>query len=515
MTLGTPHQQIGEIMRAIGAGQLDAAGESARALVGAHPDHPDALTVLAMTQGRLGEVDDAIVSATRAAEIAGDARPDIRRGLAQLLRSAGRVPEAITVFQQLVGMTDDPEAWYGLALCFEQTRRHDEAVAAARRALSAKPDHVMARITLARALRVGGREGAGEALTELDRIEATRLPPVFAVHFHTECGQCLDRLERYDEAFSAFMKGNSAFDAMPETMRISKDALPSVLDRTRTLLTSEGWSTRNVPSRHHGRSPVFVVGFPRSGTTMLEQMFGAHSGVITSDEAPFIRDLVREIEGFGKRGDGEGGKGYPEGLSTLDDGQIERLRERYWSLARKRLGADVERKVLVDKQPLNLGYLACIGRVFPGAKVVVVLRDPMDTVLSCFMQAFTPNQATVHFSSLRRAALLYANVMDLWLETGSRCGVEAMTVRYEDVTAEPGDEIRRCLAHAGLAWEEGVESFHEHIGRKFVSTPSYERVGKPISRKSVGRWVRYHDRVAGVLPLVERFRNEFGYARSE
>lgn len=506
MTRATPHQQIGEIVRAIGAGRLGAAAESARALVGQYPDDPDALTVLALTQARTGELDEAIVNASRASDVAGSGRPDIRRGLAQLLRSAGRISEAIASFREISETTGDPEAWYGLALCYEQTRRHEEGVAAARRAIAGKPDHVMARVALARALR-----GAGDvpgALEAIDQVNAPGLPPVLAVHVLTERGQCLDRLERFDEAFSAFTKANAAFDAMPESMRISKDAFPSLLDRTRTLLDSAAWGGAESSAGWDGPRPVFVVGFPRSGTTMFEQMLGAHSRVITSDEAPFIRDIVREIEAMG-------GGPYPGSLGVLDQGQTQRLRERYWSLARKRLGREVDEKTLVDKQPLNLAYLACIGRLFPGAKVLVVLRDPMDTVLSCFMQAFTPNQATVHLSSLRRAALLYAKVMGLWMDTGDRCGVESLVVRYEDVIEDPRGQVERCLKHAGLDWEDGIESFHEHIGRRFVSTPSYQSVGKPISRKSVGRWVRYHDRVEGVLPLIERFRNEFGYGRSE
>lgn len=504
MTRATPHQQISQIMRAIGAGRLGPAVEAARTLARDLPDDPDALSVLAVALARTGDLDEAIAHSSRAAELGGESRPDIVRGYAQLLRSAGRIPKAIAAFERLAGSSDDAEAWYGLALCYEQTRSHAEAVSAARRVLTHRPDHAMARVALARSLRASGE--AESALGELAGIAVAGLPAVIAVHLFTERGHCLDRLGRVGEAFDAYTRANSAFDAMPETMRIAKDAFPSVIDRTHALLSSREWASR-LTFAGPARAPVFVVGFPRSGTTMIEQMLGAHSGVITSDEAPFIRDVVRELDAIPG--------GYPGALTTLNEHQASGLRDRYWSLARRRLGPGVADKTLVDKQPLNLAYLACVGRLFPGARVVVVARDPMDAVLSCWMQAFTPNQATVHFSSLRRAAALYEKVMGLWLESGERCGVEAITVRYEDVLDDPRGQMSRCLAHAGLAWEQGVESFHEHIGRRFVSTPSYQSVGTPISRKSVGRWVRYHDHVEGVLPILERFRSVLGYGRSE
>jgi len=504
MTRAAPQNQIADIMRAIRAGNIESAVSAGRTLVQSYPDDPNALAILATAQSRSGELDAAIAGTTRAVELAGAARTDIRLALAQLLRSAGRTERAIEEFQSVAESSDDPEAWYGLALCYEQSRRFEEARSAAQRVLRTRPDHPLARLTMARTLRGLGQ--VNEALDELSSMDARKCPAVIAVHLHTERGHCLDQLKRYDDAFSEFAKANAAFDAMPETMRISKSVFPSMLDATSTLLNSSDWVSRAVQPDATDRKPVFVVGFPRSGTTMLEQMLGAHSQTITSDEAPFIRDLVREIAAIDR---------YPESLLSLDVAKCAELQEKYWSLARRRLGADVDTKVLVDKQPLNIAYLACIGSVFPGAKVIVVLRDPMDAVLSCFMQAFTPNQATVHLSSVSRASALYGRVMGLWLDTRDRCGVDPLVVRYEDVIGNPREEISRCLSHIGLSWEESIESFHERIGRKFVSTPSYLSVAQPISRKSVGRWDRYHDRVKGALQTLERFRIEFGYGRSD
>lgn len=499
MTRATPNPEIGEVLRALSSGRLDAAEQLCRDLIGRSPNDPAPLAAYSMILARSGRLDEAIESARRAAALGGG-RDDLRAGLAQLLRSAGRIDDAIAEFEALTARTDDPEAWYGLAVCYEQTRRPSEASEAARRALAGRPGHPMAIATLARAQRATG--DLDGAISLLDQALSGRAPTVALVHLHTERGKCLDALGRTDEAFSAFERANAAFDQMPETMRISRDAFPAMLERTRELVESEAWASR-VRHEEQDRAPVFVVGFPRSGTTMLEQMLGAHSAVVTSDEAPFIRDVVRQVDQMG---------GHPARLAMLSEAEAASLRDLYWSRARGRLGDAADTRLLVDKQPLNIAYLACIGRVFPGARVIAVIRDPMDAVLSCYMQAFTPNQATVHLSSLRRAAELYSKVMDLWLETRDRTDIEWLMVRYEDLTERPREELERCLDHIGLAWEPALESFHERIGHRYISTPSYQSVGKPISRKSVGRWDRYHDRVAGVLPLVERFRVEFGYA---
>ncbi len=513
MTRAATQQQIAAVMRAINAGQLESAVHASRDLVASFPDDPNPLALLSMALARSGELDDAISTARNAADLGGDDRLDLRLGLAQLLRSAGRTDEALAAFRAIADRTNDPESWYGLALCHEQSRQSAEAASAARRVLAARPGHVMAGITLARAMRAERK--AEEALSQLSSCDVARAPAIVAVHLHTERGHCLDQLGRYDEAFAAFTKANAAFDSMPESMRISKDAFPAMLDATRHLLQSDRWATRDVFNPGSETQPVFVVGFPRSGTTMFEQMLGSHSRVITSDEAPFIRDVVRDIESIGAAGGTQARARYPGALVSLTAEQCAELRDRYWAHARKRLGRAVDSRVLVDKQPLNIAYLACIGRIFPGAKVIVVVRDPMDTVVSCFMQAFTPNQATVHFSSLKRTADLYARVMSLWLEMRDKTGVDALMVRYEDVIDNPRVEVTRCLHHIGLSWEDGIESFNERIGRRFISTPSSQGVATPISRKSVGRWDRYHDRVEGVLQTVERFRIEFGYARSE
>ena len=513
MTRAATQQQIAAVMRAINAGQHESAMHASRDLVASFPDDPNPLALLSMTLARSGELDDAISAASKAADLGGDDRHDLRLGLAQLLRSAGRTDEAVAAFREIADRTNDPESWYGLALCHEQSRQYAEAASAARRVLAARPGHVMAGITLARALRAERK--AEEALSQLNSYNIARAPAIVAVHLHTERGQCLDQLGRYDEAFAAFTKANAAFDSMPESMRISKDAFPAILDATRHLLQSDRWKGRAVFDPASETQPVFVVGFPRSGTTMFEQMLGSHSRVVTSDEAPFIRDVVRDIESMGAAGGTQERGGYPGALVSLTAEQCAELRGCYWAHARKRLGPTIDSRVLVDKQPLNIAFLACIGRIFPGAKVIVVVRDPMDTVLSCFMQAFTPNQATVHFSSLKRTADLYARVMSLWLETRDSTGVDALMVRYEDVIDNPRKEVTRCLQHIGLSWEDGIESFYERIGRRFISTPSSQGVATPISRKSVGRWDRYHDRVNGVLQIVERFRIEFGYARSE
>ncbi|RMF84793.1 MAG: sulfotransferase, partial [Nitrospirae bacterium] len=251
-------------------------------------------------------------------------------------------------------------------------------------------------------------------------------------------------------------------------------------------------------------SPAFLVGFPRSGTTLTGQILASHPQVAVTGQQPLLGRLIGELPNLlGRR--------LESGWDLCDLGaeELTRVRRRYWALVAEMVGPVEADRLLVDKLPLNVIDLGFAYRFFPRAKVVVLLRDPRDACLSCFMQPFHLNQANVNFLDLERTARLYAAVMELWFHYREALGNPYLELRYEELVADPEGRARELLAFLGLPWDEAVLRFHE-LGRE-VRTPSYAAVASPIYREAVGRWRHYREQLAPVAGILQPFVEAFGY----
>jgi hypothetical protein len=253
-------------------------------------------------------------------------------------------------------------------------------------------------------------------------------------------------------------------------------------------------------------SPIFVVGFPRSGTTLTQQILAAHPALETAEELPLLSALQRRVPEFSASG-----APYPEGLADLTGEGIGALRGAYWRAAEEAVDL-AEGKRLVDKLPLplTLVHLGLVRRLFPQAKIVVALRDPRDVILSCFMQAFEANEAMVHFNDLGTAARLYAEVMGLWLDLREGVGLDAHAFRYESLVAEPAATVAAICEHLGLDYSDSLLGYHQ--SSRPVATPSYRDVAEPVYSRAVGRWRNYRDHLKEVAPILAPFVAALGYA---
>lgn len=315
-----------------------------------------------------------------------------------------------------------------------------------------------------------------------------------------------DRLHDAGGAMRALHEAHAIqFDAMAklEPALAAGDVEP--LMRAAKDLDAErfrAWPQRAAPSAQ--ASPIFIVGFPRSGTTMLEQMLDAHPALGSMDERAFLQDLIDRME--------EWGLGYPDDLGRLDQAQCEALRALYW-----RLVADTGRvppgRRLVDKNPLNLLRLPLIMRLFPAAPIVLALRHPCDVVLSCYMQNFRSPAFALVCASLDRLARGYANAMRFWIRHAQLLEPRALVLRYEDLLDDFPGHVDRLAAFLELDDAAPMLHFHEHASRKsFISTPSYAQVVRPPSKAAIGRWRPYARWFDPVLPTLRPLIAHWGYA---
>ncbi|MGH6662816.1 MAG: sulfotransferase, partial [Rhodospirillales bacterium] len=232
--------------------------------------------------------------------------------------------------------------------------------------------------------------------------------------------------------------------------------------------------------------PVFIVGMPRSGTSLVEQILSSHSRVLGAGEVNHFRDAVVDILG-------DGGRGFPEAVRDLAARDFRRLGEAY--LERLALGAGKAARI-TDKMPRNFFFLGFIRLALPKARIVHCVRDPVDTCLSCYQIHFAAGQEfTYDLGDLGRYYRLYARLMDHW-----RAALPGrfLELGYEELVARPEPAMRRLLEFCGLVWEDACRDFH--LSRRPVHTASAHQVHRPIYRTAVRRWKRYEKHLG---PLLE------------
>ncbi|MFC5438205.1 sulfotransferase [Rhodanobacter umsongensis] len=315
-----------------------------------------------------------------------------------------------------------------------------------------------------------------------------------------------DRQGRYPEAWQARCTAHAtqldiARNVVPELLAADSQPL-QVAGGDLGHATRADWKPLSSPDSRH--SPVFVVGFPRSGTTLLEQMLDAHPDFRSMDERAYIHDLIEGMALVGQH--------YPADLASLTQQDADQLRSVYRRLVGKVL-PDLGERRLVDKNPLNMLCLPMIMRLFPHARIILCLRHPCDVLLSCSMQPFRSPAFMVLCSSLPRLARGYARAFEQWYRDVDAFAPRVLEWRYESVVSQFDDQVDRLGQFLETSDASPMARFAEHArDKRFISTPSYAQVTEGVHRKAVGRWQNYREQFEPVLPLLQPWIDRLGYA---
>lgn len=250
-------------------------------------------------------------------------------------------------------------------------------------------------------------------------------------------------------------------------------------------------------------SPVFIVAFPRSGTTLLEQMLDAHPGLQTMDEQPFLQEALARLQ--------QQGVVYPERLAEAEPHQLAEARRHYWARVRSKVTLAPGQRLL-DKNPLNMLRLPIIQRLFPNAPILLAIRHPFDVIISNYFQHFRAPEFARLCRDLPTLAAGYRRSFDFWYQQAELLKPNVREVFYEAFVSDFENQSRSIAAFAGLDWHEAMREPATHARSKgYISTPSYSQVIQPVNRKAVGRWKRYE---AQLLPLhdeVAHLMARWGY----
>lgn len=504
-------------------GQHAAAIAAYTRVLSAEPNDAGSWNNLGNIYAAQGQVDDAITAFEHAITYRSDS-PEIYLNLADVLRRADRAGPRLKVARDAARIAPDNrmvQTELGMALAHNDLL--DEAIAVLEATVAKWPDFGESYLELGRLYESTNRTDALAAL--LARLDPATTPPEAAfLHAwlaqregrfddaarHAEAipptihprwrqaliGNIAERLGDVRRAFSAFSAMNAVAiaEAPPRQGPTYREQLEADLARW-----TEEWAARwQAPPAADitRRDPVFLVGFPRSGTTLLDTMLMGLSDLCVLEERPMVAEVSRMLG--------------THDLATLKPEQSAQLREAYFASAQHH-GWDGQRW-LVDKHPLNMARAPLIHRIFPKARFILVERHPADAVLSCFMANFTLNHAMRSFTDLEEAARTYDAVFTAWHRALALFQLAVHPVRYERLVEEPRAELQPLVDWLGLEWNDRVLA-HEQTARSRarVRTASYAQIGEKLYTRASGRWRRYADYLAPVLPILEPWIRGMGY----
>jgi tetratricopeptide (TPR) repeat protein len=502
--------------------RFDEALESYDRALALQPDHAGTLNNRGNALHALERFDEALASYARALALQPD-HADALRNRGATLHALKRFDEALASYDRALALRPD----YAEALCNRGATLHERedlhgALAHYRRAVSLKPDLA------------DGYNNIGNVLDELGQLqeaqnaycEALRLDPnstatygnlaagktfkpgdahlaaMEALAAKTEGLSTIDRmrldfalgkayadLKDYARSIKHLSAGNAAKRA---TIAYDEQATVALFNRIEALFTPELIAAKS-GGGHPSALPVFVIGMPRSGTTLVEQIIASHPLAYGAGESQTLNDAAFIVRGT----DGKA-LPYPEFVAALDAGPLWQIGARYVAmlseLAAKHGAPGAER--ITNKMPSNYYFAGLIHLALPNAKIIHTIRDPLDTCMSCFSKLFTAEQNYAYdLGELGRYYRAYERLMAHWrrvLPAG-----RILDVRYEDVVADLEQQARRIIGYCGLPWDDRCLSFHETD--RPVRTASATQVRQPIYTSAIGRWRVYEGQIAPLL----------------
>lgn len=543
--------QLHEIARLFQANRLPEARAAGRRLASAVPDNAQVLALLGAIHGRLGEFGEAESCYERLCRLEPNSfqhhcylglsrvmqkrldeayapfermlqlRPDFAEGhmhMGCLLRDLGRHEAAIGHLRQALQLAPklhDAAVFLANILIFQGGL--DEALVLCNRVLAQMPNHSEALASKALILEKQGNPDAaweclapvvgGNAITpgiaiiyaklasKYDRVEhAVSLlnsmlaratwAPSQRQEMHFALGDLNDKAGNYDAAFASYHAANSLY-----SHRCDVPAMREKAERIMEVFPGNGLPAARQASGGYPR-PIFILGMPRSGTSLVEQILAAHPDVTPGGELEALPETERRASGIIG-----GGKSYPECLSGASPDAVTTLARQYLDvLASLSKGA----RFVTDKLPGNYERLGLIEKLFPDALIVHTTRHPLDTCLSCYFQNFGNTQ--VYSSDLRALGevyRLYERFMRYWRE---KLSIRILDVSYETLVTSPEPTVRSLLEFCGLSWEPRCLEFHK--SKRYVNTASYNQVRQPIYQRSVGRWKHYEKHLGDLKAVL-------------
>jgi tetratricopeptide (TPR) repeat protein len=519
LALAAEHQQ---------QGRPEQAERLLRELLRSQPDNVDALRllgVLSLAAGRPLEAERLLLRATRLAPDYADAQLDLGRAC----KEQQKLADAIAALERAIAL--EPGNFLGyfmLASVLSPAARTDDAIAAYRKVLELRPRHSGAWLGLGHALKTAGsqqeaiaayreclrlRPGSGETWWSMANLKTYKLTDDDIAAMQQQLAKHEGAGED-EEGFSTQSRVNMLFALAKAyedrgddrqawhyyTEGNRRQRMLENYDPVRTEVVNDEiinvfsaeFLQQHAGAGHTSNEPIFIIGLPRSGSTLLEQILASHSQVEGTSELPYV-GLIANTAGR-NRADG---LVYPRALRDAPPSRWRDLGQTYLDLAR--IHRSVGKPRFIDKMPNNFPHVGLIHLMFPNAKIIDARRYPLDSTLSCYRQLFARGQSFVYdLTDIGEYFLQYQRMMDYWHEV---LPGRVLTVQYEDMVLDFDNQVSRLLDYCGLPFEESCTRFWET--ERPVRTASSEQVRLPIYDKSIHRWRRYEDELDELIEVLQ------------
>ena len=518
-------------------GNLEKAVENFNKVISLNPNYVDAYNNMAVTLEKQGKLEEALNAYKKAIAIKPD-YADAHYNMATTLEKQGKLEDAVISYNKAISIKPDyADAYFNMASTLEAQGKLEEAIGAYKKTLDIKPDYSEAWSNGARAL-----EGWNK-LEQLDlwlkkAFQACKiLPPelqfqrakllwrnkeyekttdiISTINFDLitdnlkkEClnleAKCFEALKDFDKAYKSFEEMNSLAKESDEYAQCNPE---SYLEEKRNQL--EKLKSRPVPmfpdyiTPQPNSDPAFLVGFPRSGTTLLDTILRSHSAIEVVEE----KATTKVAQTFIYKNN------YQDIVNRLlPPALLSEARKAYLKELNKHRNEVNSSSICIDKLPLNLVKAPLINHLYPRAKFILALRHPMDTILSCWMQNFALNPAMAVMTDLDQTVDLYCLGMETFKKSWTDYNLSVHLIRYEDLLENLAEETTALLQFLDLDWEPQMKNYQDTaIKRGKINTPSYSQVVQPIYKNAKYRWLKYEKYLSKYLEQVSPWINEFGY----
>ncbi len=428
--------------------------------------------------------------------------------LAEQLQTCSEFRQSLRLVQQAIRINNtDARAFQLMAQAHLRLNCRKQALVAAKLAAKLSPTDAALNLLIAEINSKCGETGKAQKQLETLLSQHTHLSPELASRVHREFAVILDKQGEYAKVFQHLHRAAEISLGLPDIAQQDSTLVPHLLENYQSGFNQTLFNHRklNHPANIQ-QTPVFLIGFLRSGTTLVQEVLAAHSEVMVADENDFIAALRIELERISEI------KGVvSEQLANCSPQDIQHLRNFYWEKVEACYGSTFSDRLFVDKTTLNLIDLGLIVFVFPEAKIIFIQRDPRDVCLSCYMQTMAASAVTVHFSSWQQTLDLYVAMMEWWQHIHQYVEHNCLQLRYEHVVTSFVPVFKDVFSFLGLSWQDKVVDFHRSAADRFVASPSYHQVSRPLYQSSVSRWKHYSSEFEQAPEGFHRLISKLGY----
>ena len=310
-----------------------------------------------------------------------------------------------------------------------------------------------------------------------------------------------DKLKKYNLAYEAIIENNTFIKSIPKNKSFSGIKYRENIENI--IKSYKGFDSSVLKNNNNNidENLIFLIGFPRSGTTLLDTILSSHNKILTVEEMPMVNKMKSIL----------GHNITSKKLTKLNQDKIQECEKAYFSELSKHININDTEKLIIDKLPLNIIDVHLINSIFPASKFILVLRHPCDTVLSCLMQSFDMNDAMASFLDLKETAELYNLVMTLWKIFEERLDLDFHTIKYENLIDDLEKETTLLLNFLDLEWDENIKNYQKTALLKKSKTPSYNQITEKLYKSSQNRWENYKSEIYPIIPLLEKWLKIWDY----